>query len=325
MKKVRIFLAILAAAAVLAGCGSGAAASTQPSTEAAAQAQEVTTQATEAASPLDDIELDLLEGVTRQRGSETADYFYKDGEIVGGIAALDPSAADLEDYCAQAVAVTQAVYDTDYDSMAGSSTICQAEVSLANQEKREFNHYFFTGTDWTYDVWMDAAVVGSRDMTTLLQSLQGGGLVNPQDTAPAAEEEPPILRLRAEVPEGITWMPSNFTRALLYSGENADTLVGGVEKIEKSEDLDTLGIAALNLAEEFYAGSFGYLAADWSDNPAILATITTNGGQGTDEGEGVFLFHTVVQVEEDCYDVWVDTAALTEEQCTEIALSCRYQ
>lgn len=93
-------------------------------------------------SLLESVELTLPDTIVRQSVSATRDFFYKDGEIVGGIELLDiadhMNTMDLQAYADQALNVTKAVYDAEYDYMAGSDESCQAVVvrPVSAQQKK---------------------------------------------------------------------------------------------------------------------------------------------------------------------------------------------
>ncbi len=318
----RVFPAVLGAALLLSGCGGtetgGTTASTSPivasvsiqeSTAPAAAAEDTALSFAQA------VELTLPEQIVRTHISDTRNYFYLDGAVIGGIEVLD--IADqmdtmlLQEYVEQALAVTKAVYDTEYDYMGASDSYCAASVSLCDRDGREFYHYFYTGEQRGYDIWMDYSVLDTRDMISYLKTLHSADLYNPQDDTPA-NAQTPLLSLRAELPEGLTRQPTKTTRDLFYSG---DTLAGGIEQMTDGLEPEELAQAAASLSQELYESSFTYVVAEQEEG--ILAQIET-------DALGVHLVHYILQVGEECYDVWGDTALIDPEQTLQIARSCQY-
>lgn len=306
MKQMKYLLLILAVL-MLTGCGKP-----EP-TETTGSALEPTYSIEETASLLEGVELTLPDFIDRQCVSDTRDYFYKDGQVVGGIELVEPvDGMDLDAYAQLALAVTRAVYDTEYDYIAEGEVISKALVSVSSREGREFYHYFFSGAQGDYDVWMDYDVLDSRDMRSCLKTLHADGLDNPQDRI-TVNAEVPLLNLRAAMPEGITRQPTRTTRDLFYCGE---TLAGGIEQFAPSQDPDALGQAAAELARELYGGEFDYTVTECESEPGIIAVAT--------DSESVHLVHYIRTVGEECYDIWADTAVIPEENALGIAQSCQY-
>ncbi len=272
-----------------------------------------------AASLLENVELTLPDSIIRESVSGTRDYFYKDGQVVGGIELLNLASQldtmDMQVYADQALAVMKAAYDTDYDYMAGSSDICLAEVSMISRDGREFYHYFFGGTQMGYDVWMDCDVLDTREMRSCLKTLHAEGLRNPQDSI-TVNEEVPLLNLRVTLPDGITQRPTRTTRNLFYSGE---TLAGGIEQIDASQDLSILGETAEDLAKELYGEEFDHsvVVQVHKTDAKMMAAINT-------DSETTHLVHYIVNVGAERYDVWADTAVIPLEDALDIAKSCQY-
>lgn len=283
MKKLQtLFSILLIASLILSGCKNGANNTIQntvpapmdasipaESPDATLAGQEDTT------SPLlVNLELQLPDAIERKLISSTREYFYKDGEIVGGIELLDIASQmdsmDLDTYAELALSVTKTAYDRDYDYMAESSSDCHAMVSLISHDGKEFYHYFFKGTEIGYDLWIDNNVLDARDMRSYLKTLHSDDIYNPQDHM-TTNAEVPMLNLRVTLPDGITYQPVRTTRSLFYSGE---TVVGGVEQIDVSADLDALGTAATTLMQELYGGDFDYISMDL-ESENIIASIST--------------------------------------------------
>ncbi len=272
-----------------------------------------------AASLLENVEMTLPDSIIRESVSGTRDYFYKDGQVVGGIELLDIASQldtmDMQVFVDQAMAVMKAAYDTDYDYMAGSSEICLAEVSMSSRDGREFYHYFFRGTQMCYDVWMDYGVLDSRDMRSCLKTLHAEDLYNPQDFI-TVNKDVPLLNLRAALPDGITRRPTKTTRELFYSGE---TLAGGIEQIDASQDLSTLEETVADLAKELYSEEFDHsiIVQVHKTDAKMMAAINT-------DSETTHLVHYIVNVGAERYDVWADTAVIPLEDALAIAISCQY-
>ena len=266
--------------------------------------------------------LDYLEPITEDGGKarygSTSKYLLrdKDGEIIGGIELQDIAgqmdSMDLDAYAELALSVTKTAYDRDYDYMAESSSDCHAMVSLISHDGKEFYHYFFKGTEIGYDLWIDNNVLDARDMRSYLKTLHSDDIYNPQDHM-TTNAEVPLLNLRVTLPDGITYQPVRTTRSLFYSGE---TVVGGVEQIDVSADLDALGTAATTLMQELYGGDFDYISMDL-ESENIIASIATQ------QGDSRFV-HYIITVGTECYDVWADPMLIMEEDLLEITYSCKY-
>lgn len=325
MKKLHnLFSILLIATLILSGCKNGANNTIQntvtvpmdasipaESPDATLAGQEDTT------SPLlVNLELQLPDAIERKLISSTREYFYKDGEIIGGIELLDIAgqmdSMDLDAYAELALSVTKTAYDRDYDYMAESSSDCHAMVSLISHDGKEFYHYFFKGTEMGYDLWIDNNVLDARDIRSYLKTLHSDDIYNPQDHM-TTNAEVPLLNLRVTLPDGITYQPVRTTRSLFYSGE---TVVGGVEQIDVSTDLDELGTAATTLMQELYGGDFDYISMDL-ESENIIASIATQ------QGDSRFV-HYIITVGTECYDVWADPMLIMEEDLLEITYSCKY-
>ena len=146
-----------------------------------------------------------------------------------------------------------------------------------------------------------------------VQQIEADDLYNPQDYV-TVNEETPILNLRMMLPDGVTWQPKLTTRGLLYIGE---TLAGGIEQLAVSKDLDTLGKAATNLSVELYGGDFSYTSMGHESGTQVIAEFYT-------ENADTHIVHYILNVGNECYDVWTDTAVISEKDAWDIAQSCQY-
>lgn len=268
-------------------------------------------------SLLESVELTLPDTIARRSVSATRDLFYKDGDVVGGIELLDIAdrmdTMGLQAYADQALNVMKAVYDTVYDYMAETDDSCQAVVSLSSQEGKGFCHYFFSGNQMGYDIWIDSSVLDSRDMRSCLKTLHSEDLYNPQDSI-IINQDVPLLNLRVSMPEGVLRQPTKTTRDLFYSGE---TLAGGIEQIDASSDLDMLGLTVKNVAKELYGREFDCTNKEFTSDGKIAAVFLTDSGD-------THVVHYIVNVGAECYDVWADTSLITAENALAIAQSCQY-
>lgn len=316
--KLQILLVVSGmAVSLLCGCARTEAAAPSSSAEEGSSTVQTTGSAVESTgeSLLEGVEITLPDSITRQPVSDTREHFCLDGEVVGGIELLDIAGQmdtmSMGDYAQQALTVTKAVYDTEYDYMAEGDSFCKAVVSMSSREGREFYHYFFQGEEMGYDVWIDNSVMDTLEMKSCLKTLRAGDLELPQEDM--TKNETPLLTLRMTLPDGITKQPKRTTRTLLYSGQ---TLAGGIEQITGATDAEALNTLALSVAQELYGGEFTHTPREETDGNA-LAVVDT-------EKEGVHLVHYVIQVGEETYDVWTDTSLISEEEALEIAQSCQY-
>jgi len=266
---------------------------------------------------LENIELTLPDFIVRQSASNTSDYFYKDGEVVGGIALLNIAGQmdtmDMDEYGKLAISVTNSAYNSEYDYMVEDDASCRAIASVSSPDGREFYHYFFSGKQMGYDIWMDNSVMDTRDMRSCLKTLHAEDLYNPQDYI-TVNEETPLLNLRMTLPDEVRWQPTMTTRGLFYIEE---TLAGGVEQLTSSTDSDTLGEAVVHLAEELYSGEFSYTCTECEADTKITGKIHTDSGD-------THIVHFILNVGAECYDVWTNTAVISEKDALDIAQSCQY-
>lgn len=312
MKLQIMFVVLAIVVLLLSGCATPEPSATTASTVSSSGSIE----GFDIPSLLDDVELTLPDSIARKHVSDTRDYFYKDGEVVGGIELLDIASRmdtmGMQEYADLALAVTKAVYDTEYDYMAENDASCRVVVSVSSQDKREFYHYFFSGSQMGYDIWMDYSVLDTRDMRSCLKTLHSQDLYNPQDFVTISQEVP-LLGLRVSMPEGVSRQPTKTTRNLFYCGT---ALAGGIEQIDISSDLDTLGLTAANVAKELYGREFNYTNKEYASDGKITAVLLT-------DSMDTHLVHYIVNVDTECYDVWADTSVITEENALAIAKSCQ--
>lgn len=266
---------------------------------------------------LERLVIELPDFIIRQHVSNMREHFYKDGELIGGIELLDIASQmdtmDNQGYADQALNVMKSVFATEFDYMSESDAYCRAVVSVSSRDGREFYHYFFDGAQMGYDIWMDNAILDSRDMRSCLKTLHSEDLYNPQDQI-AVNDAVPLLNLRVKVPDNITRNPKMTTRELFYCGE---VLAGGIEQITSQTDLETLGQVTVNLAQELYDGEFSFAGNENESGTNIIAVIRT-------DSDTTQMVHYITYVGTECYDVWADTSIISEEEALGIAQSCQY-
>ena len=180
---------------------------------------------------------------------------------------------------------------------------------------------FFFGEKVVYDVWADRDVLDGQDMISILKTLHSDDIVNPQDNAPV-NKDVPILNLRTDLPEGIQRMPATTTRLLFYNIPSLDEYVtgenvaGGIEYVADGTDMDTLESVVAALGQEYFGGQYEATAQEFSNNN-VIAKVTANSPE-------IEVISYVVQIGEEIYAVWADTAIIAEEDILGIAESCRY-
>lgn len=288
---------------------------------------DIISQENNAYSPLlENVELQLPECIERESFSGTRDYFYNNGEIVGGIELLNTAGQrdtlpNEDEYTELAITVTRQVHDGEYDcSVDKDSAIADVKVEIKFQDERTFFHYFFFGENVVYDVWVDHDVLDSQDMISILKTLHSEDIVNPQDNAPA-NEDTPILNLRIDLPEGMIHVPATSSRILFFNVPweeylNRGNAVGGIEALADATDLDTLesviaDLGQLHLENEFVAATQEFSGIN------VVAKVTANSAETE-------LIAYVVEVDGDAYAIWADTAIISEEDVLKIAEGCSY-
>ena len=259
--------------------------------------------------------------------TDTRAYFRADGEVIGGIEILNVAGQrdamlSEDEYEDLAFTVTKLVQDGEYDcSVDTMSGLADVNVGIKFQDGRTFAHYFFFGEKVVYDVWADSDVLDGQDMISILKTLHSNDIVNPQDTAPV-NKDVPILNLRTDLPEGIQRMPATTTRLLFYNIPSLDEYVtgenvaGGIEYVADGTDMDTLESVVAALGQEYFGGQYEATAQEFSNNN-VIAKVTANSPE-------IEVISYVVQIGEEIYAVWADTAIIAEEDILGIAESCRY-
>lgn len=328
LRKVTSFALVTALCVMcISGCSSKALDETENTT-----AVEVTTSSATDTMPissnlLENVTLSLPENITVEIVSETREYFKAGGDVIGGIEILDVAGQrdvqpDENEYADFAISVTKQVQDGEYDhSVNLSSGVADVVVDIKFLDSRTFEHYFFFGEKVVYDVWADSDVMDGQDMISILKTLHSDDIVNPQDTAPV-NKDVPILNLRTDLPDGIQRMPATTTRLLFYNIPSLDEYVtgenvaGGIEYVADGTDMDTLESVIAALGQEYFGGQYEAAAQEFSNNN-VIAKVTANSSE-------VKVLSYIVQVDDEVYAVWADTAIITEENILKIAESCSY-
>lgn len=270
------------------------------------------------------LELQLPDSLERKPMSSTREHFYKDGEIVGGIELLDITGQRdtlpyEDEYTELAITVTRLVYDGEYDrSVDKESALADVKVEIKFRDGRTFFHYFFFGESVVYDIWVDHDVLDSQDMISILKTLHSEDIVNPQDSAPA-NEDMPILNLRIDLPEEMIHVPATTTQILFFNVpweeyKNRGNAVGGVEALDDAADLETMESVIADLGQKHLGGEYVATAQVFSGTN-VIAKVTAN----SSETEVVSY---IVQVDDDAYAIWADTAIISEEDILKIAEGC---
>lgn len=276
---------------------------------------------------LENITLELVNGIVREDVSDTRAIFKMGEEIIGGIEILDIAGQRdtlpyEDDYKNLAENVTKLVREGNFDCSVNKETgMCDVEVQLKFWDDGQcFAHYFFFGESVAYDIWADYDVLDGQDMIHVLKTLHSPDILNPQDENPV-NADVPILNLRIDLPKGIQRMPSTKTRLLFYNiptpeeyvtGEN---VVGGVEAVADVSDLTALEATLAELGQKYLGSKYEPAAQEFRSGMA--AKLTLNGPEDK-------LVCYVVQVEDDTYAVWASTATIGEEDILKIAESCCY-
>lgn len=336
MKEQKFLLCVLLITMlILSGCKNGASNAVQNTPTTSGESSTTSTAFSEVSdnqmdnfnSPLlENMELQLPDYIERNSVSGTRDYFYKDGEIVGGIELLNiagqrDTLPNEDEYTEFAITVTKQVHDGEYDrSVDKDSAVADVKVEIKFQDKRTFFHYFFFGENVVYDVWVDHDVLDSQDMISILKTLHSEDIVNPQDNAPA-NEDTPILNLRINLPEGMIHVPATSTRILFFDVPweeylNRGNAVGGIEALADAFDLDTLESVIADLGQLHLGNEFVAAAQEFSGTN-VVAKVTANSTE-------IELIAYAVEVDGDAYVIWADTAIISEEDVLKIAETCSY-
>lgn len=336
MKEQKFLLCVLLITMlILSGCKNGASNAVQNTPTTSGESSTTSTAFSEVSdnqmdnfnSPLlENMELQLPDYIERNSVSSTRDYFYKDGEIVGGIELLNiagqrDTLPNQDEYTEFAITVTKQVHEGEYDrSVDKDSAVADVKVEIKFQDKRTFFHYFFFGENVIYDVWVDHDVLDSQDMISILKTLHSEDIVNPQDNA-SANEDTPILNLRINLPEGMIHVPATSTRILFFDVPweeylNRGNAVGGIEALEDASDLDTLESVIADLGQLHLGNEFVAAAQEFSGTN-VVAKVTANSTE-------IELIAYAVEVDGDAYVIWADTAIISEEDILKIAETCSY-
>lgn len=314
-QKIMALTLAMSLTAALAGCAGAKTGEGNPATDVVAQVTTVPAAAGE--SLLQNVTLELPENITREQVSEARDYFYADGQVVGGIALVDNASPEQT---AQAVTKEAFPADYDFDYISGDCAFCEAEVAVITKEQREFGHHFFSGPQGNLDIWMDTAVLNESKIHDALKTLKADGLMTPKETTGETQPEVPLLDLfqDLELAEGYTAIPDSIRELTFYVGDDStfqgnEPKIGGL--IQTDLDYSALGqdgsdaltqyvdaMAPLPLIPEYIAmGADGSYAMNLRiTNPETQEV--TNSSHFFFERDGV------------CFDLWLDDDALTDEE-----------
>lgn len=276
---------------------------------------------------LENVTLELVNGILREDVSNTRAIFLMDEETIGGIEILDiagqrESLPYEDDYINLAKNVTALVREGDFDCSVDKATgMSDVEVQLKFWDDGQcFVHYFFFGETVVYDIWTDYDVLDGQDMIHVLKTLHSPDIINPQDENPV-NQDVPILNLRIDLPKGIQRMPTTKTRLLFYNVPTpeecvtGEKVVGGVEAVADGSDLTALEVTLADLGREYLGSKYEPAAQEFRSGAVVKLTLTSPEDK---------LVCYVVQVEQDAYAVWASTAAIGEEEILKIAESCCY-
>lgn len=276
---------------------------------------------------LENVTLELVNGILREDVSDTRAIFKMGEETIGGIEILDIAGQRdtlpyEDDYKNLAENVTKLVREGDFDCSVNKETgMCDVEVQLKFWDDGQcFAHYFLFGETVVYDIWADYDVLDGQDMIHVLKALHSPDIINPQDENPV-NQDVPILNLRIDLPKGIQRMPTTKTRLLLYNVPTpeecvtGEKVVGGVEAVADGSDLTALEVTLADLGREYLGSKYEPAAQEFRSGAVAKLTLTSPEDK---------LVCYVVQVEQDAYAVWASTAAIGEEEILKIAESCSY-
>ena len=276
---------------------------------------------------LENVTLELVNGILREDVSDTRAIFKMGEETIGGIEILDiagqrESLPYEDDYKNLAENVTKLVREGDFDCSVDKATgMSDVEVQIKFWDDGQcFVHYFFFGETVVYDIWADYDVLDGQDMIHVLKALHSPDIINPQDENPV-NQDVPILNLRIDLPKGIQRMPTTKTRLLFYNVPTpeecvtGEKVVGGVEAVADGSDLTALEVTLADLGREYLGSKYEPAAQEFRSGAVVKLTLTSPEDK---------LVCYVVQVEQDAYAVWASTAAIGEEEILKIAESCSY-
>ena len=276
---------------------------------------------------LENVTLELVNGILREDVSNTRAIFKMGEETIGGIEILDIAGQRdtlpyEDDYKNLAENVTKLVREGDFDCSVNKATgMSDVEVQIKFWDDGQcFVHYFFLGETVVYDIWADYDVLDGQDMIHILKTLHSPDIINPQDENPV-NQDVPILNLRIDLPKGIQRMPTIKTRLLFYNVPTpeecvtGEKVVGGVEAVADGSDLTALEVTLADLGREYLGSKYEPAAQEFRSGAVVKLTLTSPEDK---------LVCYVVQVEQDAYAVWASTAAIGEEEILKIAESCCY-
>lgn len=276
---------------------------------------------------LENVTLELVNGILREDVSNTRAIFLMDEETIGGIEILDIAGQHEtlpyeDDYKNLAENVTKLVREGNFDCSVDKATgMSDVEVQIKFWDDGQcFVHYFFFGETVVYDIWTDYDVLDGQDMIHVLKTLHSPDIINPQDENPV-NQDVPILNLRIDLPKGIQRMPTTKTRLLFYNVPTleecvtGEKVVGGVEAVADGSDLTALEVTLADLGREYLGSKYEPAAQEFRSGAVVKLTLTSPEDK---------LVCYVVQVEQDAYAVWASTAAIAEDDILKIAESCSY-
>ena len=276
---------------------------------------------------LENVTLELVNGILREDVSNTRAIFKMGEETIGGIEILDIAGQRdtlpyEDDYKNLAENVTKLVREGDFDCSVNKATgMSDVEVQIKFWDDGQcFVHYFFFGETVVYDIWADYDVLDGQDMIHILKTLHSPDIINPQDENPV-NQDVPILNLRIDLPKGIQRMPTTKTQLLFYNVPTpeecvtGEKVVGGVEAVADGSDLTALEVTLADLGREYLGSKYEPAAQEFRSGAVVKLTLTSPEDK---------LVCYVVQVEQDAYAVWASTAAIGEEEILKIAESCSY-
>lgn len=276
---------------------------------------------------LENVTLELVNGILREDVSDTRAIFKMGEETIGGIEILDIAGQRdtlpyEDDYKNLAENVTKLVREGNFDCSVNKATaMSDVEVQIKFWDDSQcFTHYFFFGETVVYDIWADYDVLDGQDMIHVLKTLHSPDILNPQDENPI-NQDMPILNLRIDLPKGIQRMPSTKTQLLFYNVPTpekcvtGEKVVGGVEAVADGSDLTALEVTLADLGRKYLGSKYEPAAQEFRSGAVAKLTLTSPEDK---------LVCYVVQVEQDAYAVWASTAAIGEEEILKIAESCCY-
>ena len=133
---------------------------------------------------LENVTLELVNGILREDVSDTRAIFKMGEETIGGIEILDIAGQRdtlpyEDDYINLAKNVTALVREGDFDCSVDKATgMSDVEVQLKFWDDGQcFVHYFFFGETAVYDIWADYDVLDGQDMIHVLKTLHSPDII----------------------------------------------------------------------------------------------------------------------------------------------------